>query len=88
MIPVDRNSSFYNKSERVHSLPPRAATIDALPTTAADSNHTATQSNDSNSPVMSPEEESRKSIDDFMGKIDSTLAKTRKYVAKSQHSVR
>lgn len=36
--------------------------------------------------VLSPEEENRKDIDEFMGKIDSTLAQTKKYVAKSQNS--
>lgn len=30
--------------------------------------------------VLSPEEESKKSIEDFLGKIDSTLAKSKSYV--------
>lgn len=36
--------------------------------------------------LLSPEEESRKDIDAFLGKIDSTLAQTRKFVARSQNS--
>lgn len=30
--------------------------------------------------ILSPDEESKKSIEDFLGKIDSNLAKTKKYV--------
>lgn len=30
--------------------------------------------------ILSPEEENKKSIEDFLGKIDSNLAKTKKYV--------
>lgn len=33
-----------------------------------------------NDNILSPEEESKKSIEDFLGKIDSNLAKTKKYV--------
>lgn len=36
--------------------------------------------------VMSPEEENKRSIDEFLGKIDTTIAESKKYVAKSQHS--
>lgn len=80
MIPIDRDSVHYNKTDRPHSLPPRAATIDVLSTDTATSDET-------DGGALSPEEESRKSMDDFLGKIDSTIAKTRKYVAKSQNSL-
>ena len=45
-----------------------------------------TNSKSMESIVMSPEEENKKSIDEFLGKIDSTIAESRKYVAKSQHN--
>lgn len=87
MIPIDRDSEHYNsKAERPHSLPPRAATIDA---SSYDTNRPATTPK-ATSPIdayldaLSPEEESRKSMDEFLEKIDSTLAKTRTFVAKSQ----
>ncbi|XP_055379324.1 lysM and putative peptidoglycan-binding domain-containing protein 1 isoform X2 [Condylostylus longicornis] len=35
--------------------------------------------------IMSPEEENKRSIDEFLGKIDTTIAESKKYVAKSQH---
>uniref|UniRef100_T1GLF9 LysM domain-containing protein n=1 Tax=Megaselia scalaris TaxID=36166 RepID=T1GLF9_MEGSC len=37
-------------------------------------------------PTLSPEEESRKSINDFLDKIDNTIAASKQYVAKSQSS--
>lgn len=78
MIPIDRDSPLYNKTNRPHSLQSRAATVDVL----SSNNVSQNQSMDE---VLSPEEESRKDMDDFLGKIDSTIAKTRKYVAKSQN---
>lgn len=78
MIPIDRDSPLYNKTDRPHSLPPRAATVDVL----TSNDMMQSQSIDE---ALSPEEESRKDMDDFLGKIDSTIAKTRKYVAKSQN---
>lgn len=36
--------------------------------------------NENTDNILSPEEESKKSIEDFLGKIDSNLAKTKKYV--------
>lgn len=97
MIPVDRDSEYYqHKADRPHSLPPRAATIDALSSDINTNNHAeqqqrpATTTPKVTSPVqaymeaLSPEEESRKSMDEFLEKIDSTIAKTKTFVAKSQ----
>lgn len=99
MIPVDKDSPYYPKDDRPQSLPTYSAssssshnsvdTVDAAHmgspssaggTTGAKSLEAIPQ------PVLSPEEENRKDIDAFLGKIDSTLAQTRKYVAKSQSS--
>lgn len=42
--------------------------------------------NENTDDILSPEEESKKSIEDFLGKIDSNLAKTKKYV-KNRYAV-
>lgn len=78
MIPVERDSAHYNNPDRTQSLPPRATTIDVVSSGASNNNFDE---------MLSPEEESRKSMDEFLGKIDSTIAKTRKFVAKSQNSL-
>lgn len=44
------------------------------------------ESMDTDPPTLSPEEENRKSINDFLDKIDSTIAASKQYVAKSQSS--
>ncbi|KAL5284000.1 hypothetical protein ACFFRR_006333 [Megaselia abdita] len=44
------------------------------------------ESMDTDPPTLSPEEESRKSINDFLDKIDNTIAASKQYVAKSQSS--
>lgn len=87
MIPIDRDSVHYSsKADRPHSLPPRAATIDVL---SSDNDRTSTKAattapTDAYLEALSPEEESRRSMDEFLEKIDSTIAKTKTYVAKSQ----
>lgn len=86
MIPVEKDSPYYPKDEnnRPQSLPPRAATISGFPS-SPQAGSSKSQSMDSM--VLSPEEENKKSIDDFLGKIDSTIAETKKYVAQSQRSI-
>uniref|UniRef100_A0A182IS64 LysM domain-containing protein n=1 Tax=Anopheles atroparvus TaxID=41427 RepID=A0A182IS64_ANOAO len=56
-------------------------------------NHSLSSSEDSNgypphedSPLVSPEEESRKNLEDFLGKIDSSIASTRKCIAEVQRN--
>jgi hypothetical protein len=80
LIPVDKDSPYYPKDhenglpQRPHSMPPqRAASIAGC------------SSSDINKmDLLSPEEESRKSMEDFLGKIDSSIATSRKYIAESQ----
>lgn len=50
-------------------------------TTAAPANRQTAESG-----LLSPEEEHKKDLDELLGKIDSTLAKSRLFVAKSQDS--
>lgn len=89
MIPVDRDTlAQYNQNPQ--SVP--SALSLSVTENVSTSNRQSTQSptqtssgttNGDVDEVLSPEEENRKSIEDFLGKIDSTLAKTKKYVATS-----
>lgn len=82
MIPVDRDTSLqHNQIMKSMSLP--ASTNDEeLPFFAGSSrpNAAASSTANSNYDMLSPEEESKKSIEDFLGKIDTNLARTKKYV--------
>lgn len=78
MIPVDRDTSAqYNQNSLSLSLAENDSALNRQSTQS--SSGTATDMD----AVLSPEEENRKSMEDFLGKIDSTLAKTKKYVASS-----
>uniref|UniRef100_A0A1L8E3R7 Putative cell wall macromolecule catabolic process n=1 Tax=Nyssomyia neivai TaxID=330878 RepID=A0A1L8E3R7_9DIPT len=82
---VDRNSPYAtSKDERPHSLPPqRSASL--AENCSADTNANTSRSLDHM--ALSPDEENRRSVDEFLGKIDSTIAESRKYVKKSQNSI-
>lgn len=79
MIPVDKDSQYFHKDDRSH---PESFDVPDSPQTSGSNGQkkAITPTN------LTPEEENRKDIDDFLGKIDSTLAETKRYVAKSQHS--
>lgn len=91
MIPVDRDTSVqHNQFTKSLSLPNNANDLD-FSIASSSSSSASSRLSASNSPknelaspsegaLMSPEEESKKSIEDFLGKIDSTLAKTKKFV--------
>lgn len=71
MIPVDRETSAkFNESKSASSEPHHDQPVSDEP---------KRDEGDSDA-ILSPDEESKKSIEDFLGKIDSTLAKTRKFV--------
>lgn len=53
-----------------------------LPSSASTANHTAMPRVE----LLSPEEEQKKDLDELLGKIDSTIASSRRFVAKSQDS--
>lgn len=89
MIPVDKDTSMQHNQlskpssplEDTHdqNFPASTSTLTSPP--SASSNKTVASSlDDINNSILSPEEESKKSILDFLGKIDSTLAKTKSYV--------
>lgn len=84
MIPVDKESPYYphDADATATANARRPESLDVVDGAAASSS----ASTGAAVVVLSPEEESRKDIDAFLGKIDSTLALTRKYVAKSQNS--
>lgn len=80
MIPVEKGSPFYPKEDRPNSLPPqRAASIAGYPT-SLQNNISTSISLDS----LSPEEEYKKNMNELLGKIDNTIAESRKYVKETQ----
>ncbi|KAM7360023.1 lysM peptidoglycan-binding domain-containing protein red isoform 1-T1 [Cochliomyia hominivorax] len=50
-------------------------------------NNKQSKSLDSVAAVMTPEEESRRSINEFLSKIDNTISESRKYVEKSKETI-
>lgn len=89
MVPVDRDTSLnQNQFTKSMSLPASVdSDFDLSANASGSSSSQASSSNASNSTasnvnedILSPEEENKKSIEDFLGKIDSNLAKTKKYV--------
>lgn len=89
MIPVDKESPYYTLEldAAVTNLRRPEMLVIADDTTVAANSASVSAETVTTAVLLSPEEESRKDIDAFLGKIDSTLAQTRKYVAKSQNSI-
>lgn len=87
MIPVDRDTlAQYNQNPQSVQSALSLSVTENVSTSNRQSTQSPTQTSATNcdvDEVLSPEEENRKSIEDFLGKIDSTLAKTKKYVATS-----
>lgn len=78
MVPVEKDSPYYPKeADRPHSFPQRANTIAG---TTPDSKDSPTKSMDS--VLTSPEEEQRAELEEFLGKIDSAIATSKKEVSK------
>lgn len=75
MVPISKDSQFYPSDDRQQQ-----------PVDEVDSAAAAGSGKVEMLTALSPEEENRKVINDFLGKIDSNLAETRRYVAKSQTS--
>ncbi|XP_058467620.1 lysM and putative peptidoglycan-binding domain-containing protein 2 [Malaya genurostris] len=87
MIPVDKDSPYYPKDPsaiiRPSALSLRSASVSACPSnSSACPTPMDTGVGDAN--IISPEEESRKNMEEFLGKIDSSIASSRKYIAESQ----
>lgn len=89
MIPVDKDSPYYPKDPsaiiRPSSLSVRSATIAGCPA-GSSACSTPIDPGISEESAISPEEESRKNMEEFLGKIDSSIATTRKYIAESQRN--
>lgn len=90
MIPVDKDSPFYPKDPsaiiRPSSLSVRSASIAGYPSSSTTACSTPVDPGISEESAISPEEESRKNMEEFLGKIDSSIATTRKYIAESQRN--
>jgi hypothetical protein len=87
MVPVDKDSPYYPKDpERPHYFPQRANTIAG--STVESNDDSPSKSMDS--VLVSPEEEQRAEIEEFLGKIDSSIATSKKeaskYVKEPNHS--
>lgn len=90
MIPVDRDTSLqHNQFMKSMSMPANSSDnsdfldfgeSSRLTPSNASSSPTTNANANVNDNILSPDEESKKSIEDFLGKIDSNLAKTKKYV--------
>ncbi|XP_055588170.1 lysM and putative peptidoglycan-binding domain-containing protein 1 [Uranotaenia lowii] len=93
MIPVEKDSPFYPKDPaaiiRPNSLSVRSASLAGGPSTSSGSStpmDPGISEESSSGAAISPEEESRKNMEEFLGKIDSSIASMRKYIAESQRN--
>ncbi|XP_052870098.1 lysM and putative peptidoglycan-binding domain-containing protein 2 isoform X1 [Anopheles cruzii] len=102
MVPVAKDSPHYPKDPdaiiRPNSIAARAFTAPTSSTTSGSTNSIISNNNNSissddngysvneGSPLVSPEEESRKNLEEFLGKIDSSIASTRKCIAEVQRN--
>ncbi|XP_065092779.1 lysM and putative peptidoglycan-binding domain-containing protein 1-like isoform X2 [Ochlerotatus camptorhynchus] len=89
MIPVAKDSPFYPTDPsaiiRPSVLSVRSASIAGCPSSSLACS-TPLDPGISEESAISPEEESRKNMEEFLGKIDSSIASTRKYIAESQRN--
>uniref|UniRef100_A0A182QB98 LysM domain-containing protein n=1 Tax=Anopheles farauti TaxID=69004 RepID=A0A182QB98_9DIPT len=98
MIPVAKDSPHYPKDSEAIIRPnvlaaARSSSGSASGSGSIISNNNNSISSDGNgyslseeSPLVSPEEESRKNLEEFLGKIDSSIASTRKCIAEVQRN--
>lgn len=89
MIPVEKDSPHYPTDPsaiiRPSSLSVRSASIAGCPSSSSTCS-TPLDPGIAEESAISPEEESRKNMEEFLGKIDSSIASTRKYIAESQRN--
>ncbi|EDS29135.1 conserved hypothetical protein [Culex quinquefasciatus] len=89
MIPVEKDSPHYPTDPAAIIRP---ASLCGLNSRAPSSSATSTAPPTPVDPgiaeesAISPEEESRKNMEEFLGKIDSSIASTRKHIAESQRN--
>lgn len=89
MIPVEKDSPYYPtdpaaiiRPSSLGGIIPRASLSTPSSSTAA----TPVDPGIAEESAISPEEESRKNMEEFLGKIDSSIASTRKHIAESQRN--
>lgn len=95
MIPVEKDSPYYPTDPaaiiRPSSLGGLLPRLGTTTTSSSASSSTVTTPGVDPSAIaeesaISPEEESRKNMEEFLGKIDSSIASTRKHIAESQRN--
>lgn len=89
MIPVEKDSPYYPtdpaaiiRPSSLGGIIPRAS----LSTPSSSTVATPVDPGIAEESAISPEEESRKNMEEFLGKIDSSIASTRKHIAESQRN--
>uniref|UniRef100_A0A6E8V3V7 LysM domain-containing protein n=1 Tax=Anopheles coluzzii TaxID=1518534 RepID=A0A6E8V3V7_ANOCL len=100
MVPVAKDSPHYPKDPEAIIRPTALTSASRMPSGGSASTSSSIISNNNNSissdgngysmgdesPLVSPEEESRKNLEEFLGKIDSSIASTRKCIAEVQRN--
>ncbi|XP_061504407.1 lysM and putative peptidoglycan-binding domain-containing protein 1 isoform X2 [Anopheles gambiae] len=100
MVPVAKDSPHYPKDPEAIIRPNALTSASRMPSGGSASTSSSIISNNNNSissdgngysmgdesPLVSPEEESRKNLEEFLGKIDSSIASTRKCIAEVQRN--
>lgn len=90
MIPVEKDSPYYPtdpaaiiRPSSLGGIIPRAS-LSGTPSSSTAA--TPVDPGIAEESAISPEEESRKNMEEFLGKIDSSIASTRKHIAESQRN--
>lgn len=91
MIPVEKDSPYYPtdpaaiiRPSSLGGIIPRASLSGGTPSSSTVA--TPVDPGIAEESAISPEEESRKNMEEFLGKIDSSIASTRKHIAESQRN--
>ncbi|XP_058813305.1 lysM and putative peptidoglycan-binding domain-containing protein 1 isoform X2 [Topomyia yanbarensis] len=88
MIPVEKDSPHYPKDPsaivRSSMLSLRTSSVAGCASSSSTCSTPMDTAGASEASVISPEEESRKNMEEFLCKIDSSIASSRKYIAESQ----
>lgn len=86
MIPVEKDSPYYPKDPSAIIRPNALSVRSAVTSSSSACSTPIDPVGISEESAISPEEESRKNMEEFLGKIDSSIATTRKYIAESQRN--
>ncbi|KAL1377129.1 hypothetical protein pipiens_016465 [Culex pipiens pipiens] len=90
MIPVEKDSPHYPTDPAAIIRPASLCGLNSRATSSSNSTSTAPPTpvdpGIAEESAISPEEESRKNMEEFLGKIDSSIASTRKHIAESQRN--